>query len=165
MGANQDFSDMFRTLNAAGVRYLVAGAYAVIHHTEPRYTKDIDIWVLPSPENASRVYRALSEFGAPLEGVSERDFTDRAVVYQIGIEPNRIDILMEVGDLDFEECWARAVDTTYDGHPIRVLALDDVLRAKSGTGRLEDRLDVQRLRRARSLRRGLDRQPRRKKGT
>ena len=119
MGANPDYADMFRHLNARGARYLVVGAYAVVFHTEPRYTKDIDIWILPTPENARRVFDALAAFGAPLEGVVPEDFADPDIVYQVGVEPNRIDLLTRVGNLDFEECWERAA-VRYD-IPVKLL--------------------------------------------
>ncbi len=73
------------------VDYLVVGAYAVTFYAEPRYTKDIDVLVRPSPDNARRVWEALARFGAPLENVTLDDFTNPDLVYQIGIEPNRID--------------------------------------------------------------------------
>jgi hypothetical protein len=71
MAVNRDFKDLFCTLNAFHVRYLVVGAYAVIRYAEPRYTKDLDIWVEPTAENARATWRALAEFGAPLKGVAE----------------------------------------------------------------------------------------------
>ena len=52
MGVNQDFRDLFRILNDCRVRYLVVGAHAVAYHTEPRYTKDLDVWVEPSAVRA-----------------------------------------------------------------------------------------------------------------
>jgi len=145
MGVNPDFNDLFRTFNEAEVRYLVVGAYAVVYHTEPRYTKDLDVWVEPTPTNARRVFSALVEFGAPLEGVTTEDFADPHLVYQIGIEPNRIDVLMGIGELEFAECWKRADSTSYGGIPIRVLAIDDLVCAKTGTGRPQDQIDVERL--------------------
>ena len=145
MSVNPDYSDLFRVFNDAEVRYVVVGAYAVIYHTEPRYTKDLDLWVEPARGNAERVYRALAAFGAPLDGVTPDDFTNQQLVYQIGIEPNRIDILMGIGKLVFSECWLNAAQTTFGGVPVRVLGLDDLVAAKSGTGRIQDGLDVERL--------------------
>jgi hypothetical protein len=145
MPANPDYVDLFRAFNAADARYLVVGGYAVIFHTEPRYTKDIDIWVEPTAENAPRVYRALAEFGAPLEGLSTRDLTDPLLVYQIGIEPNRVDVIMGVPGLDFEPAYLRAVRTTYGGEAIRIVSLADLITAKRAAGRLQDLLDVERL--------------------
>ena len=96
---NRDFRDLFSAFNDADVRYLVVGAYAVIHYTEPRYTKDLDIWVEPSQDNAVRVYRSLASFGAPMDNLGVDDLSNPDVVFQIGIEPNRIDTLMGLGDL------------------------------------------------------------------
>jgi len=150
MSVNTDFADLFRTLNGADARYLVVGAYAVIFHAEPRYTKDIDLWVEPTRENAERVFRALAEFGAPLEGVGVESFQDHELVYQIGIEPNRIDILMGIGGLDFTAAWERAVLSRYGEQPIRVLALDDLILAKRASGRPQDLLDLERLEKLKS---------------
>ena len=100
MDVNPDFRDLFKVLNACRVRYIVVGAHAVVYYTEPRYTKDLDIWVDPSPENASRVFRALAEFGAPLKGITEQDLTNPDMIYQIGVEPNRIDFMMDIEGIE-----------------------------------------------------------------
>ena len=145
MAVNPDFRDLFSALNGAEARYLIVGAYAVIHHTEPRYTKDVDLWVEPTAENAARVLTALAAFGAPILGLTASDLTDPEVVYQIGIEPNRIDLLTRVEGLDFDAAWPRAAETSYGGVPIRVLGLDDLITAKRATARPQDLLDAERL--------------------
>jgi len=96
MPSNPDFKDLFKLFNDEGVEYLVAGAHAVMVFTEPRYTKDLDVWVRATPENAARVFRALRRFGAPLRDITARDFIKTDLVYQIGVAPNRIDILMGI---------------------------------------------------------------------
>ena len=149
MGCNPDYRDLFVAFNDAEARFLIVGAYAVIHHTEPRYTKDIDVWVEPSPTNAARVFRALAAFGAPLTGVGVADFAYPAVVYQVGIEPNRIDVLTSIGPLDFSGSWSRANQVDYGGVAVRVLSLDDILAAKRAAGRPQDLLDIEKLERAR----------------
>lgn len=106
MSANPDFKDLFSVFNAENVEYLVVGAHAVIFYAEPRYTKDLDVWVNPSPANAARVWRALGRFGAPLTDISKHDFLSPETVYPIGIEPNRIDVLMGLGDIDFRQALA-----------------------------------------------------------
>jgi len=88
-----DYKELLKILNRHRVRYLIVGAYAVIHYTEPRYTKDLDIWVEPEIKNAKRVYEALKEFGAPLKDISVADFANKNLVYQIGVEPVRVDII------------------------------------------------------------------------
>ncbi|MCU0727299.1 MAG: hypothetical protein MUE73_16190 [Planctomycetes bacterium] len=145
MPANPDFRDLFSTFNDERVEYLVAGAHAVIFHAEPRYTKDLDVWVNPMPGNAARVLRALGRFGAPLRGISERDFTDPDLIYQMGVAPNRIDVLMGVAGVDFPTAWADRVETTYDGVPIHVMGKKTLIAAKRASGRPQDLLDLERL--------------------
>ena len=101
MPASLHFKELLKSFNEHQVKYLIVGAYAVMKYTEPRYTKDLDIWVEPTDENSSRVYRALAEFGAPMSGVTPQDFTKVDLVFQIGIAPHRIDILMGVKRLFF----------------------------------------------------------------
>ena len=95
---NKDFRDLLAAFCAHDVEFLIVGAYAVTFHARPRFTKDLDVWVGSSPSNAPRVYRALAAFGAPLrsQGIEPNDFATDGVVYQIGVEPNRIDILTSV---------------------------------------------------------------------
>lgn len=168
MDVNPDFRDLFNTLNTAKVRYLVVGAHAVAFHAEPRYTKDLDLWVDPVPENASRLFQALAEYGAPLRGVTEQDFTDPEMIYQVGIEPNRIDFLMSIERLRFETAWDRRVASSYGGVRIYLLGRQDLIRAKRAAGRPQDLLDVRRLTRtspqSKSRSRHSKRRPRRARG-
>lgn len=90
---NSNFKDMLNALHEAGADYLLIGAYAMAAHGCPRATGDIDIWVRPTPDNATRVWGALQRFGAPLSRVTVADFHTPDVVYQIGLPPQRIDIL------------------------------------------------------------------------
>jgi Nucleotidyl transferase of unknown function (DUF2204) len=145
---NPDYADLFKIFNDHHVRYLVVGAYAVVFYAEPRYTKDLDLWVEPTAENADRVWKALTEFGAPLDGVSLEDFSNSELIYQIGVEPNRIDIMMGVPGLEFEEAWKRRVTSSYDGKEIFIVALDDLIEAKKTTNRESDRLDLKLLEQA-----------------
>src|ERR1700733_6556647 len=141
MGTNPDFSDLLSALNAAGAEFLVVGAHAVMVYTSPRYTKDLDIWTRPSRENARRVRAALQAFGAPLADLSEEDLATEGTIFQIGVAPNRIDVITTVDALDFAACFARATRTSYGGVPIRVLAKDDLLINKKAVGRPQDIVD------------------------
>lgn len=85
MPASSHFKELLRRLNEYQARYLIVGAYAVMKYTEPRYTKDLDIWIDVTPDNASRVFRALAEVGAPMKSVTVEDFTNPELVFQIGI--------------------------------------------------------------------------------
>ena len=145
MSANQDFKDLFNILNAEKVEYLIVGAHAVIYYTEPRYTKDLDILVKPTIENAHKVWRALQRFGAPLQGVTIGDFTDPQIIYQIGIEPNRIDILMSIAGVEINSVFENHVTTNYDGIPIRIINKAELIKAKKAAGRLQDQLDLEHL--------------------
>jgi hypothetical protein len=145
MDGNQDFRDLLRCLNEAGARYLIVGAYAVIFHTEPRYTKELDIWTDARPENAQRVWDALAKFGAPLADLTLDDLSNPDVVFQIGMEPNRVDILLDVQGLNFQEAWERRATGAYGDQPIFVLGYEDTIRAKKSAGREQDLLDARRL--------------------
>ena len=145
---NPDFRDMFAALCAAEVRFLVVGGYAVMRHTVPRYTKDIDILVECSAINAERVFAALTDFGAPLSELSVQDLQDPKVVFQIGVPPNRIDILTGISGVEFQMAWGRRLSGKYGDVPVAFLCLDDILAAKRAAGRPHDLRDVEWLERA-----------------
>jgi hypothetical protein len=132
-------------LNKEGARYLVVGAYAVMYHTEPRYTKDLDIWTESTPENARKVWNAIVQFGAPLSGLTPADLSNPDIVFQIGIEPNRVDILLDVEGLNFREAWERRVTGKYEDQEIFILSYEDTLLSKKASGREQDLLDARRL--------------------
>lgn len=142
MATNPDFRDLFSALCDAGAEFLVVGAYAVMFHTAPRYTKDLDIWTRPTPENATRVYRALAAFGAPMMDLSPDDLAVEGTIFQIGIAPNRIDVLTSIEGVTFDAAWERRVISNYGGVPIGLLAVEDLLTNKRAVGRPQDRIDV-----------------------
>lgn len=145
MQANSSFRDLLQCLSDARVRYLLVGAHAVAYHSEPRYTKDVDIWSEPTAENAARLWQALAAFGAPLDNARIDDFSNPQLVYQIGVEPNRIDVLMSISGVKFEAAWKRRVRSTFDGVPIHILGRNDLIRVKRAVGRPQDLLDLRRL--------------------
>jgi len=111
-------------------------------YTEPRYTKDLDIWVEPIAENAARVYKALAEFGAPLNDIISEDLTQTDLIFQIGLAPHRIDILMAVKGLEFDESWQRRVVTEFDEIEINLVSKADLLISKEAAGRPQDLIDA-----------------------
>jgi hypothetical protein len=145
MKLNSDFADLLSALSSERVRYLVVGAYAVMEHTEPRYTKDLDIWVEPSATNAARVFKALKRFGAPLKGVKEQDFTNPSLVYQAGVEPVRFDILMQIEGVKFADAWEHRTRARWGRRVVNVLSVRDLVTNKKRVGRPTDLFDVQRL--------------------
>jgi len=142
---NSDFKDLLQALNDADAEYLVVGGYAVIKHTEPRYTKDIDVWVNNTKENAERLMAALAKYGAPINDLSVEYLTSGDAFFQIGVEPVRIDIIMNLIGLDFETCWKRRLVAQVDGLPVSFIAIRDLITNKEASGRPMDLVDVERL--------------------
>lgn len=152
MGINRDFRDLFSELNAAEARFLIIGAHAVIFYAVPRYTKDVDLWIEPSLDNARRVWAALGSFGAPMDDLSVEDLQTPGTVFQIGVEPNRIDVLTSLEGLEFAEAWKRREASSYGDVPISILGLDDLIMCKRQAGRPQDLLDVSWLEKAKKTR-------------
>ena len=102
---NPDFRDLLSAFIDAHVEFLIAGGYALAVHRLPRATKDLHLWVRPSAENAPRVLRALDAFGAPRHGLTETDLQTEGTIYQVGVPPNRVDVLTVVDGARFEDAW------------------------------------------------------------
>jgi hypothetical protein len=119
-----------------------------MRYTEPRYTKDLDVWVHNSPENSRRLYRALAKFGAPLQhdGVLPETFAEESVVYQIGVAPVRIDVMTRITGVAFADAWRNRVPGTFFGVPAHLISLDDLIANKRAAGRTADLEDLERLR-------------------
>ena len=139
---NENFRDMLLALNGAGVDYLLVGAYALAAHGSPRATGDIDFWVRADTENAKRVWSALVTFGAPTSQITIDDFSAPDIVFQIGLPPQRIDILTSISGVDFPDAWKSRLVVEIDGMSVPVLGLKDLLLNKSSTGRDKDKADV-----------------------
>lgn len=142
---NPDFEDLLRDLSAARAEYLVIGGYAVSFHTEPRYTKDLDVWVRPTLANARRVMKGLRKFGAPLNNLRLKDLTTPGIIFQIGVEPNRIDVLTDVDGVDFEGAWARRVQGPFGRLSVPWISVVDLAANKRSVGRPQDLLDLEKL--------------------
>jgi hypothetical protein len=119
MAVNSDFRDLFAALNAAAARYLLVGGYAVAFHAEPRFTRDLDVWIEPSVENAGRV------------------------IIQFGIAPNRIDVVTGIDGVDFEAAWKERVSTAYGDQQITVISRAHLIQNKRAAGRPQDLLDLE----------------------
>lgn len=141
---NEDYHDMLAALLRHNARFLLVGAHALAAHGYPRATVDIDIWIDATPENASRVWRALADFGAPLHelDISESDFTRPDIVAQFGLPPNRIDIITGVSGLSFEEAWPNRIESECEEVRVPILGREDLVANKQATGRPKDLVDV-----------------------
>lgn len=142
MFVNSDFSDLLNLFKANNVKYLVIGGYAVVQYTEPRFTKDLDLWISTHPQNAEAVYKALKEFGAPLEGMSPADFSEEGYFYQMGMPPVRVDILMGIPGVRFDEAWERREEIQFDEVSVTIISKQDLILAKRAAGRPQDLLDA-----------------------
>ncbi len=143
MFVNSDFSDLLRIFNDNSVKYLVIGGYALVQYVEPRFTKDLDLWISTDATNAIAVYRALQAFGAPLADLTEQDFTEDGYFYQMGVPPVRIDILMGIPGVQFEEAWFRRMVVDFDGLPVPFISRQDLITAKKAAGRPQDLIDAE----------------------
>ncbi len=139
---NPEFLELLQELFAAKVRFLVVGAYALALHGHPRATGDLDLWVEPTAENASRIMEALRRFGAPLEQVREEDFAKPGIVFQIGVRPRRIDIMTELTGLDFAEAWEERFMQSVGPCQVPFLGKRSFIKNKRATGRPKDLLDA-----------------------
>jgi len=145
-----DYRDILFALNAEKAKYLIVGGFAMSVHAQPRATKDLDLWIKTDAENSLAIYRALIAYGAPMTGVTPEDFNERAQTgFQIGVAPVRIDILHKIDGVAFEEAWERRVEGMLDGDiPVHVISREDLLTNKLESGRPQDLVDVQAIRKA-----------------
>ena len=139
---NRDYNDILSALCAEGAEFLVVGAYAVGVHGIPRATGDIDIWVRPTHENARRVMRALKRFGAALLDLTEHDLATADTVFQIGVAPNRIDVMTGISGVTFDRAWPSHVTVAIEGLTVPVIGRDELLRNKVASGRPKDLADL-----------------------
>ncbi len=151
MLTSSDFKELLKIFEKHKIRYLIVGGYAVMKYTEPRFTKDLDILISTKPINAKSVYEALKNFGAPLENLTIDDFKKKGYVYQMGRPPLRVDILMSISGVDFDEAWKRREKVELEGNTINFISRKDLIRSKESTGRTQDKLDIKRLKQAEEL--------------
>jgi predicted nucleotidyltransferase len=145
MFINSDFSDLLKIFRDNNVKYLVIGGYAFIQYAEPRFTNDLDLWISTNSANATAVHKALKEFGAPLSGLTEEDFSEEGYFYQLGVPPIRVDILMGIPGLDFENAWNRRVEVNFDGLLVAFISKEDLIASKLASGRPQDLIDAETL--------------------
>jgi predicted nucleotidyltransferase len=131
-----------RIFNDNNVKYLVIGGYAVVQYAEPRFTKDLDLWISTDSKNAESVYKALHEFGAPLTDLTPKDFSEDGYFFQMGVPPVRIDVLMGIPGVQFEDCWERHFEVDFDGLMVNFISKDDLIIAKRASGRPQDLIDA-----------------------
>jgi hypothetical protein len=146
MPLNRDLREFIESLNSSGVEYLVVGAFAVAWYGWPRFTADIDFFVRPGQENARAILAALRDFGFGGLDIAAEDLTKRDRIIQLGVKPNRIDIITSISGVEFEEAWLSRTSGDIDGTPVQFIGRDDLIRNKESTGRPKDLGDAYELR-------------------
>ena len=139
---NSDFRELLQCFAKHRVRYLVVGGYAVIHYAEPRFTKDLDLWLEPSPANARKVAVAFREFGIPLIEITEADLAQPGTQFMLGRSPVMMDFLTTIQPLDFAECWPQRKVVRHTFGRVNYLNKSDLIIAKRHAGRPQDLTDL-----------------------
>ncbi|HSG43678.1 MAG TPA: hypothetical protein VLA72_11035 [Anaerolineales bacterium] len=121
---------------------MVIDGYAVVQYAEPRFTKDLDMLISTDTRNAKAIYNALLEFGAPLSGLSWKDFSEEGFFFQMGVPPVRVDILMGIPGIQFEECWNRRMEDYFEGLKVIFISKQDLITSKRAAGRPQDLIDA-----------------------
>ncbi len=143
-----DWTDVLGALAESGARFLVVGAHALAVHGVPRGTQDLDVWVDPSMDNAERVWRGLAAFGAPLQelGIHPEDLRRSGTVIQLGLPPNRIDLLTGISGVpDFDTAWAERVEHAFGGRRVPFIGRATLIDNKRASGRRKDLVDLEAL--------------------
>jgi len=128
---SKDFKEFIELLDENSVKYLVVGGYAVAFHGHPRYTKNLDVWIELSPDNADRILNALKKFGFGSLDLKSSDFLESNQVIQLGYPPNRIDILTTLKDLEFEDCYNARVEVEIQGLHINFIDIENLKKKKA----------------------------------
>ena len=142
---NKDYREMLQCLADERVKFLLVGAYALAAHGYPRATMGIDIWVMPSSDNAAATLKALRRSGAPLHRLSVGNLQKDDTIFQIGVAPRRIDIITGASGLQFEDAFARSAEVNIEGVQVRIPSVDDLIRNKRAAGRTKDLADAEAL--------------------
>jgi hypothetical protein len=139
--ATRDFEELFALLKRHGVNALIVGAHAVAFYAKPRYTKDLDVFVEPKPENAARLLAALQAFGFGDLGLTENDFVPGRIV-QLGVPPNRVDLITAIDGVTFEEAWRGRVTGRLGSQEVDFIGLEALRRNKRAAARPQDLVDL-----------------------
>ncbi len=145
MKLSKDLREFVELLNSAGVEYVIVGAHAVAYHGYPRYTGDIDFFVRPTAESGRKIVDVLSAFGFEETGLTAEDFEKPDQIIQLGLPPQRIDLLTGITAVSFDDAINGSEAGVLDGIPVRFLGRSELLRNKKATGRTKDAADVEEL--------------------
>lgn len=142
MHLSKDLREFVALLNAKKIEYLVVGGFAVGWHGYMRFTEDLDFLIGTNPRNAELVVAVVREFGFASLGVRLEDLSRPGQFVQLGLKPNRIDLITSIAAVDFESAWRNRVPGTLDGLPVNYISQDDLIRNKESAGRGKDLIDA-----------------------
>lgn len=142
MKTEKDFEELLKLFNKNKVRYCIVGAYAVAFYAEPRYTKDMDIFVEPDKDNARRIIKSLAEFGFKSLTLEEKDLIRKGKIIQLGYEPVRIDLITSIEGCDFKEVWKNRAIGSYGKQKVIFIGFDELIKNKKKSGRKQDNVDI-----------------------
>lgn len=148
---NEDYKEILQSLLNNKAKFLVVGAYAMGAYGYPRATGDLDIWVEASVENSKNIYKSISEFGAPLSDITEETFTEKGIIFQIGIAPRRIDIITHIDGVIFEEAYKTKEFIEIENLRVPFLSKENLIKNKESTNREKDRLDADYLKKSKNI--------------
>jgi hypothetical protein len=140
---SHDHVALLSAFNRHSVKYLVVGGYAVGFHSEPRATKDLDVYIRSDEQNSQAVFRALASFGGTIAGMTPADFNDGRSFFIMGIPPERIHRLQKIDVLAFHDCWSSRIKAIVNGDlEVPVISAQRLAANKLAPGRPRDLLDV-----------------------
>jgi predicted nucleotidyltransferase len=139
---NPDYRDFLSACNVHNVEYLVIGGQAVIFYGYVRNTKDLDIWINPTLDNAQRILEAIAAFGTMTADTEVAWFAQAGNFFAIGNYPYRIELLTTIPGVAFTDCYSRRLEIDVDGVRVPFIQLDDLLQNKRTTGRPQDIADI-----------------------
>ena len=142
MKTEKDYEEFLELLNKHNVRYCVIGAFALAFHARPRYTKDMDILIETTTDNAKRLLMALDEFGFGSLNLAVKDFSTQGNIIQLGYEPVRIDIITSIEGLDFTDIWKSRIQGPYGKQTINFIDRQNLIRSKRLSNRAQDKVDL-----------------------
>ena len=145
MSRRSEQVSLFAAFLAAGVEYAVVGGVAVNAHGFVRNTRDLDIFIRPTEDNARATLLALIALGAPVENLDFTDLLTEDAQYQLETEHGRIDLLSSIGEMSFDQVWRNRVDVEIDGVMVHFISRHDLIENKRQVGRLIDLADVEQL--------------------
>jgi len=143
MRVEKDYEEFLKLLNRHRIQYCIVGAYAVAFHARPRYTKDIDILIEVSKDNACKMIQALDEFGFGELELTEEDFLKEGLIIQLGYEPVRIDLLTTISGCTFKEIWDHKKFGDYGDEKVIFIGKEELIKSKKAAGRKQDEADLE----------------------